>query len=73
MSKRKAKLGAPRNMRVAVMCIQKYASLCLNKYIKKYARVFEQIYAGWHANATASVKEAMEADFGMNWKQFVGT
>ena len=35
--------------------------------------VFEQIYAGWHGNATASVKEAIEADFGMNWKQFVGT
>ena len=34
--------------------------------------VFGQIYAGWHANATASVKEAIEADFGMNWKQFVG-
>ena len=26
----------------------------------------------WHANAAASVKEAIEACFGMNWKRFVG-
>ena len=26
----------------------------------------------WHANAAASVKEAIEAGCGMNWKQFVG-
>ena len=64
-------------MRVAVMCIQKYASLCSNKYIYKYARLLHSCsdkymqVGSWHANAAASVKEAIEAGFGMNWKQFV--